>query len=513
MHRKIIKDTSIVSFGTLISRVLGFIRDILVADFFGTSGLLEAFLVSFRIPNVFRSICAEGFVDSAATPVLAEYEGDKEKIFDIGHLLISFSIIVLTIITVIGVVFSKYFVMLVAPGFASQADKFELAVSFTRVTFFYLFLMSLSVNASAILNGLKKFFIPAVNPSFLNLAFILGIICLNHVFKQFILVFCTILAGVLQLLVVAIALKKEGYVLKLRFKEVFKDKIIGRMTKLFIPRLWSSIVYQINVFIDTIYASLSSIVGQGAMAGIYYSDRLIQCPLALIALSLSRVLVVDLSAYHNKNKTEDFKRLILFSFQNVLFFVLPVVFLFCFLSREIVDVLFKRGEFDQNSLILTASTLFYYSFGLLFFCGIKVLVFAFYALKDTKTPAITATIALFINAITSGILIFPLKIGGAALGTSIAAFCNFLFLYYYLEKRIGKISFASIKGQCLKIITLSLLIGIESRILWDIISGNKYHKALLVGIITSLSFLVLASILKISQIEYIKGLILSKIKK
>ncbi|MFA6282163.1 MAG: lipid II flippase MurJ, partial [Candidatus Omnitrophota bacterium] len=174
MFKKVIKHVSTMTIGTLVSRVLGFIRDILMAKFFGTSDVFEAFLVAFRLPNIFRSIFAEGFTDSVATPVLSEYHSEKEKMFEAGRHLICIFSIILAVFTIFGIFFSKQLVMLTAPGYISNLYKFNLAVSFTRITFFYLLLIGLSSVMISILYSLKKFIVPAYNPVFLNITFIPG---------------------------------------------------------------------------------------------------------------------------------------------------------------------------------------------------------------------------------------------------------------------------------------------------------------------------------------------------
>ena len=183
MLRKVVRNTYILSLGTLSSRILGFIRDVLIANFFGTSAILEAFLVAFRLPNIFRSLFAEGFSDSVATPVLSEYHKNKEKIFNIGSHLVSLSAIVLLAVTSLGIIFAKQFVILIAPGFIAESAKFNLAVSFSRITFIYLFLIGLSSIITSILYSLKKFLIPAITPVFLNISFIVGILLFSRFFK------------------------------------------------------------------------------------------------------------------------------------------------------------------------------------------------------------------------------------------------------------------------------------------------------------------------------------------
>jgi len=504
MLKRIIKNTYILGLGTLSSRVLGFIRDILIANFFGTTGILEAFIVSFRLPNIFRSVFAEGFSDSVATPVLSEHQGNKERIFEIGNHLLSLFTVVLLIATVLGIIFAKFLVILIAPGFIAESFKFNLAVSFTKITFIYLFFIGLSANVVSLLYSLKKFFIPAINPVFLNISFIVGIIFFSRSNEGYILIACVLVAGVIQLIFPFIYLKREGFVLRLNFFKSLKDSEIIRMLKLFIPRIWSSIVYHLSVFIDTIFSSLVSIVGQGALASVYYANRLIQFPFALIALSISRVAIVDLSSYHHKGNMDDFKKLFVFSLQNIIFFIIPLVSFFIFASEDIINVIFTRGKFDINSLNMTASVLFFYSFGLFFFCGIKLLVNSFYALKETALPAKIATLSLAINIILSAILMFPLKIGGVALGSSLAAAFNFYLLYYWLRRRIGKIDFQDTKTQFLKTLLLSVIIGITARILLNSLFFNKYINMLIVVMSLLGIFIIGGYILGIKQIDYLK---------
>ena len=496
--------------GTLTSRILGFIRDILVANFFGTTGILEAFIVSFRLPNIFRSIFAEGFSDSVATPVLSEHQADREKMFEIGNHLLSLFTVVLFIVTILGIIFAKFLVILAAPGFIAESFKFNLAVSFTRITFIYLFFIGLSANIVSIFYALKKFFIPAVNPAFLNISFIIGIIFFSRFFENYILAICVVIAGIIQLVFPFIFLRREGFKLKFNFFKSLKNSEVIRMLKLFIPRIWSSLVYHLSVFIDTIFSSLTSIVGSGAMASVYYANRLIQFPFALIALSISRVAIVDLSSYHRQGNMDDFKKLFVFSFQNIIFFIIPLVSIFLFAAEDIINVIFTRGKFDIDSLKMTASVLFFYSLGLFFFCGIKLLVNSFYALKDTSLPAKTAAVSLIINVILSAILMFPLRISGVALGSSLAAVFNFFFLYYHFLKRIGKIDWQDTRTQFLKVLLLSIVMGATARIFLNFLVFNKYISMLIVVISLLIIFIAGGYILSLKQINYFKRWILGK---
>ncbi len=510
MFKQIAKDASLVGAGTLASRVFGFIRDVLIASFFGTSAGLEAFLVSFRIPNLFRSIFAEGFSDSAATPVLSSYRKDKEKILGTGQDLACVLSFFLLFFTLIGVIFAKYFVILAAPGFVAQSYKFNLAVSFTRITFFYLFLIGLTANFTAILYAYKKFFVPAISPIFLNLCFIGGILFFGRALGVKVLVFAVLAGGACQLLFSFFILSREGFKLKFNLGKSLGNSQVIKMFKLFLGRLFSSGIYHLSVLVDTVFSSLSFIVGQGALASIYYANRLIQFPFAIVILSLSRVVMVDLSFYYKEKDLRKFKEILIFSFQNMIFFILPISVIFLFIPGEIVDIVFGRGKFGSYSLNLTSSILFFYSFGLFFFCGIKLLVNAFYSLTDTKTPAKSAGLALLANIILSGLLIFPLGAGGIALGSSLAAMFNFFLLYFFLRKKIGDIPWKNINLYLIKILLLSITYGLASRWIWELFFYNKYLKILIIFGAGLIIFLFGGYFLKVKQIRLFWQWILRK---
>jgi len=509
MFKKIIKNISIISLGTLISRIFGFIRDLLIAKFFGTSDVLEAFLVAFRLPNIFRNIFAEGFTDSVLTPTLSEYHKDRATLYKIvNKIFVLFSILSL-IFVILGIIFSKYLVMISAPGYISYVSKFNLAVSFTKFTFIYLFLICISSIFTSTLYSLKKFFIPAINPVFLNISFIVGIIFFKNIFKNYLLVFCVVFAGILEVIFPYISLKKELFNLNIidyikKIKEIISDSVILKIFKLFIPRIWSSIIYHLSVFLDTILASLTDIVGKGALAGVYYANRVTQLPFALIALAIAPVVIVDFSIYYKEKNLDDFKKLLVFSFENIMFFIIPITSIFLFIPEAIIDVIFRRGEFDLYSLKITSSIFFFYSFGLFFFCAVKLLVSCFYSLKDTITPAKTATLSLIVNGILSVIFMFPLKAGGLALGTSISAAFNFFLLYFALIKKIGKIYLGGIKIYFLKVIFLSIIIGVISKILWINLYYNKYLKIFIVASVCVLIFTIFSYILGFKQLDYLK---------
>lgn len=511
MYKKVIKNTTVLSIGTLLSRILGFIRDILQANFFGTSAILEAFLVAFRLPNIFRSIFAEGFSDSVATPTLSEHSQDKEKVFAIGNNLISFFAVILCVFTILGIIFSKFLVMMIAPGFTVTPDKFVMAVSFTRITFVYLLLISLASIFTSMLYSLKRFIVPALNPVFLNIVFIVGILLFNKFFYT--LAICVLIGGLIETIFPFLSLKSCGFYINFNFNRAIKDKTIRDMLRLFFPRIWSGIIYQLNVFIDTIFSSLTLIVGQGAIAAVYYANRLIQFPFALVALSLAPVVVVDLSSFNKQENINDFKNLVVFSLQTIAFLIIPFTFILIFIPDAIIDVLFRRGKFDLASLNITATVLFYYSFSLFFACASKLLITSFYALKDTTTPAKAATVGLIANVVLNSLLMFPLGIGGIALATSIASVINFIYLYSLLVKKIGKIDWADTRKEISKIVLVSIFLGVISRLIFINANYNKYIQMFTIIGIDLIAFFILGMLLKIKQLAYIKKKMMAYVRR
>ncbi len=470
---KFFRNTAIFISGTFLSRFLGFIRDILFARFFGASPVFEAFIVAFRIPNLLRSLLGEGFADSVSTPVLSKYIHDKKRLFEISNhliLVISFSAV---LITVLGIVFSPLLVRAIVPGFIPDSYKFFLTVSFTRLSFIYLFFIALTSNLRAFLSALKKFFLPAFSPCILNFFFITGVLFFHDFLDGFILIVAVLLGGVVEFYLYYLVTKKIGLSFNTTFQKAFKDKVIFHMFRLFLPRMWSSVIYQLNVFIDTIFSSLVRFVGEGGVAAIYYANRIIQLPFALVALSVSRVAMVDFSRLYKESKKEEFKQLFVFSLRNILFLIIPVTFILTFIATLIINVLFFRGAFTAYALSVTSRALFFYALGLPFFCLVKLLTSAFYALEDTVTPAKVSTVSLIINAALNGILMIPLKIGGIAFASSVAAVLNFFILYRIFIKKVGRIEWKRVKKEIGVLIFSGVVMGVFSFIMSKVIA-NKY---------------------------------------
>ncbi|MFC1658793.1 murein biosynthesis integral membrane protein MurJ [Candidatus Omnitrophota bacterium] len=443
-RKSILKSASIIGLLTLCSRLLGFLRDIVIAAFFGTGITSEAFFVAFRIPNLLRDLVGEGAANSAFVPVFCQYwaKEDKKDFWKLIGNAFWMILIVLTGISLLGVLFSRPIAALIAPGFLKEPQKFLLTVQLTRTLFPYLLLIGLTAYAMGLLHTFKSFAAPAASPCLLNICMISCILIASRFMDNPVLGLAigVLLGGILQVAVQLPSLFKHGFrfgVLKINLKPIHPG--IKRIGSLLIPRIFGTAAHQLNILIDTVLASLSSIVGQGAVAAIYYANRIIQFPLAIFGIALSSAVLPTFSRLVAAQDIKGLKNTLSFSLRTIYFLMLPAALGLVVLANPIISVLFRRGNFDYYSVEITSSALLFYGMGLVFFGGMKVLIAGFYSLQDTRTPAVIASLALLVNLILNIILMFPLKVGGLALASSLSAGVSFLLLYWKLAKRIGSI--------------------------------------------------------------------------
>ncbi|MFH0771868.1 MAG: murein biosynthesis integral membrane protein MurJ [Candidatus Omnitrophota bacterium] len=438
-HKSLAKSAGIVGLGILSSRVLGFVRDIVIAAVFGTSAPFQAFVVASRIPNLLRDLVGEGAANAAFVPVLSEYAAKKSKseFWDLSEVILNAMIVVLAVISAAGIIFAPLIVTVIAPGFIKDVEKFRLTVTLTRMMFPYIFLVGLTAYTTGVLNSLKSFTASSFSQPLWNLVFILSALFLCPFMRVPILGLAigVVLGGFLQLIAQVLPLLKRGMALP-RFNK-FRHPASNEIGRLLLPRAVGSSIYQLNVFVDTMLASLSSIVGEGAVAAVYYSSRLWQLPLAIFGTAFAQAMLPTLSEHAAEEDIKKFKDTLSFSLRAVFFITIPAAVGLIVLSEPIVRALFERGTFDSYSTRITSTVLFYYAFGLFAYAGVKILVSAFYSLKDTTTPVKTAFAAFIVNVTLNVILMFPLKVGGLALATSVSSVVNFFLLFHLLRKKIG----------------------------------------------------------------------------
>jgi putative peptidoglycan lipid II flippase len=459
-HSRVARAAGVVGMATMLSRVFGFIRDMVVAAFFGAGAATDAFFVAFRIPNLLRRLLGEGSLTVAFVPVFTEYltRKSREEAFELANVVFTILSIILVIVSLIGVLLSPLIVLAMAPGFANLPYQFDLAVFLTRLMFPYIFFISLVALCMGILNSLRHFAAPALSPVILNLCMIIATLMLHPFFTEPIVALAigVMAGGVLQLAMQWPFLVKMGIRLKLNFN--FRHPGLRQMGRLLIPTLIGSAVYQLNIFISTILASL---LAKGSVSFLYYADRVVELPLGVFAIAVGTATLPSLSEQAAKGSFDDLKKTLSFSLRLIFFIAIPATVALIALRVPIISVLFQRGAFNASSAILTAQALFYYALGLWAFSAIRVIDAAFFALQDRKSPLKAAFVALFINIAMSVILMYPLKHGGLALATSIASAVNVLMLSVILWKKIGPFLDPEFYRSLLKVLISSVIMGVS----------------------------------------------------
>jgi len=458
MFKKIFK----VGIATIFSRILGYIRDMLIAYHFGCSIYTDSFFVAFRIPNLLRQLLGEGTLSSSFIPVFThkmEKEGIERARITANYVF--YLVLILTgVLVLIGEIFTPSIVKIIAPGFLLNREKFILTVKLTRIMFPIMCFISLAAVVFGISNSLKYFFLPAISPSMMNLSIIIFFLLISGKMSQPVygVAFAVVVGIFLEfLLPLFIPIKKK--ILSFRFLtnpiNMIKDEGVLKIISLMLPATVGIAVYQFNALVDTVCAS---ILEEGSVSALYYSLRLTHLPLALFGISVATVSLPYLSQRVARDEKKGYFDTIEEGFYFTFLFILPATIGIIYLSNDIVKVLFGRGEFDEKAILLTGGVLRFYASGLIFFSGTRLLVTSFYALKDTKTPVKTATFSLFVNIFLNIILMFPLKAKGLALATSISSFFNFVYLFMLFRLKTGYAITNELIYKVLKIICCSLIL-------------------------------------------------------
>jgi len=450
----IIKSTGTFSFYTLISRISGYLRDILIAIFLGSGPIADAFFVAFRIPNTFRRIFGEGSFNAAFVPSyvkeLTKSKKNSENFANKVFSLLTFSLFGLVILVEL---FMPLFVSLIAPGFKSDPEKFILATDLTRITFPFILFISLASFFSAILNSYNKFAAASAAPIILNVVLIITLLCARYLDDNLVVYmsYGVSIAGFIQMIFLILTLKK---IYKPRFKVNLKiDSKVKSFFKKLLPSIFSSGVTQINILVGTIIASFQA----GAVSYLYYADRIYQINLAIAGIAIGTVILPKLSSYIAQKKMKDIDLIQNKSLELSLFLSLPAMVGLLIASEEIVSSLFGYGSFNQEGVANSAKALFYFALGLPAFSLIKILSNFVFARDNTKIPFYFSLISVIINASISiyffrdfGFIVIPIA-------TSISSWVNALLLYYYLNhKKFFKLS-SKLIFQLLKIIFSVLL--------------------------------------------------------
>jgi len=452
-HRNILRATFVVGGGTFISRIFGYIRDMVTASFFGTGMAADAFFVAFRLPNLLRRLIGEGSMTVSFIPVFTDYvkQGDQQEVERFISSCLSLLICLLLMVSATGVLAAPWIVRIVAPGFVKMPEKFGLTVSLTRVVFPYIFFISLVAFSMGILNTYRVFFPPAFSPVLLNVSMIASVLLLYKLFHPpiYTLALGVIAGGVLQLAFQIPFLVKHGVPLKISWNPSHPG--LKKVMALMGPSIVGIAVYQLTVFINTL---LASYLPSGSVSYLYYADRLMQFPLGVFAIAMGTAALPSFSSLSGRD-TKALGNAIGFTLRMILFISVPASVGLIFLREPIIGILFQRGAFGVFSRHATAQALLGYAVGLFAVSGVRVVVPGFYALKDAKTPVRIAVVALATNVILGLILMQGLKHLGLALATSISSLLNLFLLLAVLSRRLKSLNWRAIGGSTAKILIAS----------------------------------------------------------
>jgi len=463
---KLFKSGMIVSAMTFISRILGLVRDAVIANLMGAGANADVFLFANKIPNFLRRLFAEGAFAQAFIPVLADvkHENDEEHLKQFVAKISGTLGVIVTIVTIIGVIGSPILAALFGMGWfvdyvndQPAGEKFELASLMLKITFPYLLFVSLTGLAGAILNTLNKFAVAAFTPVLLNVAIISCAIYLAPRFEEpaFALAWGVFLGGLFQLLFLLPFLFKAGLLVKPKWG--WSDPDIVKVRTLIIPALFGVSVGQLNLLFDTVIASF---LGTGAISWLYYSDRLLEFPLGLFGIAIATVILPTLSHNHVSKDDKAFSANIDWAVKMVCILGIPAATGLFMLAEPMLLTIFQRGEFSPQDATYASHSLMAYSFGLLSFMLVKVLAPGFYSRQDTKTPVKFGIWCMAANMLFNLILVWPFDYVGLAMATSLSALMNALLLYWGLHKRGVYISSIQTVSLIIKIVFSSALMGV-----------------------------------------------------
>jgi putative peptidoglycan lipid II flippase len=514
--KNIMRAAGILGSATVLSRIMGMVRDMVVSRLFGAGLATDAFFAAFQIPNMLRRFFAEGALTSAFVPTFSQTltqrgEDDARELANICFTLLT---IVMAGVTLAGVLFSPWIVGLMFPGFHAVPGKLELTVLLNRMMFPYIFFISLVALCMGILNTVRHFFTPAISTVFLNISMILAAIFLRGFFEVPVTALAAgvLIGGVVQLLLQLPVLWKKGFPIRPRF--AFNNPEVRRIALLMLPSVFGVGVYYLNI---TVSAILASLLPQGSVSYLYYAQRLFEFPQGIFTVSVAQAVLPSMSRQAAEGDLPGMKESLAFGLRLTLFITIPAMAGLMICSTPIFSLLFMGGEFDYAKALNSAQALLYYSLGLSFVALTRVLAPAFYALRDTRTPVWTAFAAFLINLAFSLALMGPLKHGGLALATTISALCNMLMLLYLLRRKIGRFGGRGIMLCGLKSLTAALPMALTAFYVcrladWSLAGQKTWKGLVLAGAIASgvAVYALCARLLRSDEVLELIGLIKRK---
>lgn len=429
----LLKALATVSSMTLLSRILGFVRDFVIARTFGAGLMTDAFFVAFKLPNLLRRLFAEGAFSQAFVPILGEYknrrgEGETRLLVDRVATILFLALLV---VTALGIACAPLIVYLSAPGFAASPEKFELTTQLLRITFPYILFMSLVALSGGILNTWSRFSVPAFTPVLLNLSFVIMALFAAPHFAQPVkaLGWAVFIGGVLQLAFQIPSLKRIGMLP--RFSLVWRDEGVQRILKLMAPAVLGVSVAQISLLINNIFASF---LKTGSVSWLYYADRLMEFPAGLLGAALGTILLPSLTRAHAGGRHEEYGQLLDWGLRLTFLLAAPAALALAVIAAPLVTTLFHYGAFTADDVLRTREAVMAYSIGLLGLILVKVLAPGFYAQQNVRTPVKIALFTLTITQLLNAALVPWLHHAGLALSIGMASILNAMLLYRGLRR-------------------------------------------------------------------------------
>ncbi len=433
-RQSLLRSTSLVSMMTFISRIMGFARDMILAQFFGAQAGMDAFIIAFKIPNFMRRLFAEGAFSQAFVPVLAEFQEtrtrEEVRLF-IARIAGTLSA-VLSLVTVVGVIAAPAIVFIFAPGFAEDTTRSLLATDMLRITFPYLMLVSLTAMAGAVLNTYGYFGVPAVTPVLLNISMIVAAVYLSPHFAVPVvaLAWGVLLAGIAQLLFQIPFLFHRDLLVTPRL--MFRDAGVMRVLKLMLPALFGVSIAQINLLVDTIFASFLQV---GSVTWLFYTDRLTDFPLGVFGVAIATVILPHLSRRYADKQGAHFSRALDWGLRLLLLIGVPAAIGLALFAMPLIASCFSYGKFSAMDVLQTQKSLITLALGVPAFMMVKVLASGFYARQDIKTPVKAGVWSMVVNTACCALLITPLAHAGLTLASTIAGYVNCGILIVLLRRR------------------------------------------------------------------------------
>lgn len=460
---RLARSAGVVGAGTMASRVLGLVRDQVLAFFFGAGNAMDAFNVAFRIPNLLRDLFAEGAMSAAFVPTFTRRltTGGRHEAWKLGNQVLNALLLVTSLLVVAGIVYSEPLVTLLASDYAAVPGKFGLTVAMTRIMMPFLTMIAVAVACMGMLNALQRFFVPAFAPAMFNVGTIAGVLVLVPVLRAYAIepiyavAVATLIGGLLQAVVQMPLLRREGY--RYQFTLDFRDPGLREVIVLMGPGVLGLAAVQINVLVNTWLATGQ---GTGAVSWLNYAFRLMYMPIGIFGLSIATAALPAMSQHAAREDRAAMQQTLSSGLRMMLMLNVPATAGLVALAAPIVDLLFRRGHFTTADTAATAAAVIAYAPGLVGYSAVKLAVPTFYALKESRTPVIVSAATVGLNIVLNLTLVRVMGYRGLALGTALSALFNAGMLLALLRRRVGGLDGARVATAFAKISVASLVMAL-----------------------------------------------------